>query len=290
MVYLKLANLPQCWMGNGRNGIGNGDRMSWSLFTFSKTHAGKVRPYNEDALLDMTARRVWVVADGMGGHSAGDVASQMLVDRIERFVLDTPDFGIDELRQMIEVANREIFQYAQVHLDGKTMGSTVVLLFLQDGYFHCLWVGDSRIYLLRDNHLVQKTRDHSQVMELVEQGLLVEEDAEKHPLANVITRAVGVEETVRIDQQSGQLLHGDQFLLCSDGLTKELSNSEIHQIMCADSVNQSGLALLHAALVRGANDNVTCALIKVAKEKQLVQEGVSHSSDATVPVYARRRV
>ncbi len=277
-------------MGNGRNGIGNGDRMSWSLFTFSKTHAGKVRPYNEDALLDMTARRVWVVADGMGGHSAGDVASQMLVDRIERFVLDTPDFGIDELRQMIEVANREIFQYAQVHLDGKTMGSTVVLLFLQDGYFHCLWVGDSRIYLLRDNHLVQKTRDHSQVMELVEQGLLSEEDAEKHPLANVITRAVGVEETVRIDQQSGQLLHGDQFLLCSDGLTKELSNSEIHQIMCADSVNQSGLALLHAALVRGANDNVTCALIKVAKEKQLVQEGVSHSSDATVPVYARRRV
>lgn len=277
-------------MGNGRNGIGNGDLMSWSLFTFSKTHAGKVRPYNEDALLDMTARRVWVVADGMGGHSAGDVASQMLVDRIERFVLDTPDFGIDELRQMIEVANREIFQYAQVHLDGKTMGSTVVLLFLQDGYFHCLWVGDSRIYLLRDNHLVQKTRDHSQVMELVEQGLLAEEDAEKHPLANVITRAVGVEETVRIDQQSGQLLHGDQFLLCSDGLTKELSNSEIHQIMCADSVNQSGLALLHAALVRGANDNVTCALIKVAKEKQLVQEGVSHSSDATVPVYARRRV
>ncbi len=276
-------------MGNGRNGIGNGDRMSWSLFTFSKTHAGKVRPYNEDALLDMTSRRVWVVADGMGGHSAGDVASQMLVDRIERFVLDTPDFGIDELRQMIEVANREIFQYAQVHLDGKTMGSTVVLLFLQDGYFHCLWVGDSRIYLLRDNHLVQKTRDHSQVMELVEQGLLAEEDAEKHPLANVITRAVGVEETVRIDQQSGQLLHGDQFLLCSDGLTKELSNSEIHQIMCADSVNQSGLALLHAALVRGANDNVTCALIKVAKEKQLVQEGVSHSSDATVPVYARRR-
>ncbi len=276
-------------MGNGRNGIGNGDLMSWSLFTFSKTHAGKVRPYNEDALLDMTARRVWVVADGMGGHSAGDVASQMLVDRIERFVLDTPDFGIDELRQMIEVANREIFQYAQVHLDGKTMGSTVVLLFLQDGYFHCLWVGDSRIYLLRDNHLVQKTRDHSQVMELVEQGLLAEEDAEKHPLANVITRAVGVEETVRIDQQSGQLLHGDQFLLCSDGLTKELSNSEIHQIMCADSVNQSGLALLHAALVRGANDNVTCALIKVAKEKQLVQEGVSHSSDATVPVYARRR-
>ncbi|HFQ5401922.1 TPA: PP2C family serine/threonine-protein phosphatase [Vibrio vulnificus] len=264
--------------------------MSWSLFTFSKTHAGKVRPYNEDALLDMTTRRVWVVADGMGGHSAGDVASQMLVDRIERFVLDTPDFGIDELRQMIEVANREIFQYAQVHLDGKTMGSTVVLLFLQDGYFHCLWVGDSRIYLLRDNHLVQKTRDHSQVMELVEQGLLAEEDAEKHPLANVITRAVGVEETVRIDQQSGQLLHGDQFLLCSDGLTKELSNSEIHQIMCADSVNQSGLALLHAALVRGANDNVTCALIKVAKEKQLVQEGVSHSSDATVPVYARRRV
>ncbi len=261
--------------------------MNWNYFTFAKTHSGKVRPYNEDALLEMSEAGLWVVADGMGGHSAGDIASQMLVDRIARHIKDSKTTNIDELRTVVQQANKEIFDYAQAHLEGKTMGTTLVLLFMQDGYFHCLWVGDSRIYQLREGRFSQKTRDHSQVMDLVEQGLLAFEDAESHPLANVITRAIGVDEVVTIDQVSGQLADGDQFLLCSDGLSKELTNDEMHKTLHADSVNQAGLALMHSALVRGASDNVTCALIKACCERSELDGRTQ--DDATIPVFLRSK-
>lgn len=170
-----------------------------------------MRPYNEDSLLDLSAKRVWVVADGMGGHEAGDIASQMLVDTIEKYANEHQDFAIDDLRRAVLQANQSIYEYAKSNLDGKTMGTTLVLLYIQDGFYHCLWVGDSRIYLMRDNQLVQKTRDHSQVMDLVDQGLLHFDDAESHPLANVITRAIGVEPDVVIDQVSGQLVPAISF-------------------------------------------------------------------------------
>ncbi len=261
--------------------------MTWNYFTFSKTHPGRVRPYNEDALLDMSESSVWVVADGMGGHSAGDIASQMLVDRIARHVNDVRQTNIDDIRTVIQLANLEIYQYAQTNLDGKTMGTTFVLLFVQDSYYHCLWVGDSRIYQLRNGNFVQKTRDHSQVMDLVEQGLLAFEDSETHPLSNVITRAIGVDNTVIIDQVSGQLADGDQFLLCSDGLSKELSNDELYRTLCADSVNQAGLALMHSALVRGARDNVTCALIKICRRADEF-DSITRD-DSTIPVFLRNK-
>ncbi|MDN3681078.1 protein phosphatase 2C domain-containing protein [Vibrio tapetis subsp. quintayensis] len=261
--------------------------MNWNFFTFSRTHPGKVRPYNEDAVLDLPSKGVWVVADGMGGHEAGDIASQMLVDIVEQYVVDHNDFSIDDLRAVIQKANVEIYQYGEAHLNGKTMGTTAVLLYLQDGYYHCLWVGDSRIYLMRHQQLIQKTRDHSQVMDLVEQGLIELHEAESHPLANVITRAVGVESDVVIDQVSGQLLVDDLFLLCSDGLTKELTEQDMSMGLKADSVNQSGLALMHSALVKGAQDNVTCALIKVASNES---SGIApRSCDATVPIFPRGR-
>ncbi|YCO02293.1 PP2C family protein-serine/threonine phosphatase [Vibrio sp. VNB-15] len=262
--------------------------MNWNYFTFAKTHPGKVRPYNEDALLDMAEYGVWVVADGMGGHCAGDIASQMLVDCIARYVKDTDVFGIDELRNVVQQANKEIYDYAQAHLEGKTMGTTLVLLFMQDGYYHCLWVGDSRIYQLRTQTFFQRTRDHSQVMDLVDQGLIALEDAESHPLANVITRAVGVDEMVTIEQVSGQLADGDQFLLCSDGLSKELTDDEMHKTLYADSVNQAGLALMHSALVRGASDNVTCTLVKACKAESEIE--FSRQDDATIPVFLRGKM
>lgn len=261
--------------------------MDWNCFTFAKTHPGRVRPYNEDALLDRSESRIWVVADGMGGHSAGDIASQMLVDRIARYIEDAQHKSIDDIRTVIQSANLEIYQYARQYLDGKTMGTTFVLLFIQESYYHCLWVGDSRVYQLRNGCLIQKTRDHSQVMDLVDQGLLAIEDAETHPLANVITRAIGVDETVTIDQVSGQLADSDQFLLCSDGLTKELTNEELHRTLMADSVNQAGLALMHSVLVRGARDNVTCALIKVCQSTNEFDSLTR--DDATIPLFLRGR-
>lgn len=261
----------------------------WEFFTsFAQTHAGKVRPYNEDAILDMTEQGVWVVADGMGGHSAGDVASQMVVDGIKRYVdIAGHSLNTDGLKNTLIDVNQQIIDYSNKHHEGKTMGSTVVVLHVRDGFYHCLWVGDSRIYMMRHQCLRRKTRDHSQVMDMVEQGLIAESEAEDHPLSNVITRAIGVSEELRVDQLSGELLPDDQFLLCSDGLTKELSDSDLTKCMQAANVSDIGLALMHSALVKGASDNVSCILVNIGLDN--TQQSQSSKCDDTVPVFYNRR-
>ncbi|WP_246615024.1 PP2C family protein-serine/threonine phosphatase [Agarivorans litoreus] len=262
--------------------------MDGFFVSFAQTHPGKVRPYNEDAVLDLREEGVWVVADGMGGHAAGDVASQIVIDSVKQCVEQTPaaSLSIDCLRKALLQANQQIINFSQQHLDGKTAGSTAVLLHVRDGFYHCLWVGDSRIYLMRQNHLQRKTRDHSQVMDMVEQGLIPESEAEDHPLSNVITRAIGVSDELTVDQNSGQLLPGDQFLLCSDGLTKELNDTDLAMCMQANSVSDIGLALMHSALVKGASDNVSCVLVKVSQSDADSEE--EHCDD-TVPVFFNRR-
>ncbi|PSU34411.1 PP2C family protein-serine/threonine phosphatase [Photobacterium lutimaris] len=262
--------------------------MNWRFLTFVQSHPGKVRPYNEDACLECADEGVWVVADGMGGHKAGDVASKILIEIIQEYVRGATalTWGIDYLRQAIAKANSRIYDYSQQYLNGETIGTTVVLLLVQDGLYHCLWVGDSRMYLLRSNQLSQKTRDHSQVMDMVEQGLIDKAEAENHPMANVITRAVGVEPNVTVDQVSGELVWGDIFLLCTDGLNKELSDHLIAQCMQANSVTDSGLALMHSALVKGGSDNITCALVQLTRSEMDYQGAVC--SDDTVPVFHKR--
>lgn len=141
------------------------------------------------------------------------------------------------------------------------------------------------MYLMRDSDLKQKTRDHSQVMDMLEQGLISEPEAESHPQSNVITRAVGVNNELIIDQVSGQLLPGDTFLLCSDGLTKELTDKDLFKCMQAGNVSDSGLALMHSALVKGATDNVSCVLVK-ACHHEVNAEG---QCDATVPIFLNRQ-
>lgn len=258
---------------------------NWLFFSFSQSHTGKVRTYNEDACLDCPNEGVWVVADGMGGHKAGDVASQMLVDIVRQHVKALPKaaLSIDYLARAVQDANRQIYDYSQRYFHGETVGTTAVLLFVQNGEYHCLWVGDSRLYLQRHHQLEQKTRDHSQVMDMVEQGLIAADEAEKHPMANVITRAIGVEPEVVIDQVSGQLQWGDQFLLCSDGLTKELADNHLAHCLQAQRVTDAGMALMHSALVRGATDNVTCVLVKVALTD--VDNMESQNEDDTIPVF-----
>lgn len=258
---------------------------NWRYMSFAQTHAGKVRPYNEDAYLECSVEGVWMVADGMGGHKAGDVASRMLVDTVQQFVKGVPKEShcIDYLREALDEANSRIFEYSQRYLQGETIGTTAALLFIQGGLYHCLWVGDSRLYLLRQHQLIQKTRDHSQVMDMVDQGLISADDAENHPMANVITRAIGVSPEVVIDQVSGELAWGDQFLLCTDGLTKELPDNHIAHCMQAHSVTDSGLALMHSALVRGASDNVTSVLIRVTKAA--MESHDRPENDDTVPLF-----
>ncbi|UXI02684.1 PP2C family protein-serine/threonine phosphatase [Photobacterium sp. TY1-4] len=253
--------------------------------SFSKSHEGRVRSYNEDAFFCSDANGVWVVADGMGGHEAGDYASKLLVELIEHHLSKVNEEDVDTvlLRNIVTEANYKIKQYSINELNGEVVGTTVAILLIQNGRYYCLWAGDSRIYLYRNNQLVQKTRDHSQIMDMVDQGILTEESAEQHPMANVITRAVGVENEIDIDEVSDILCDGDKFLLCSDGLTKELNYHHISDCLRASEVNDSVLALMHSALVRGASDNVTCVMVKVSEQVQQTK------LETTVPIFKKKR-
>ncbi|MDP5191998.1 PP2C family protein-serine/threonine phosphatase [Rheinheimera baltica] len=252
------------------------------LVSHAQTHKGLVRKLNEDACLDMPDSGVWLVADGMGGHAAGDIASQLVVDTLKVAVQRSEQVSVDLITDALHQANTELCAYSAQHLDGHMAGSTVVALFIDKVHYHFMWAGDSRGYLLRHNVLKQVTRDHSQVNEMVEQGLLNSEEAEQHELANVITRAVGVDPYLTIDIVSGVWQPGDIFLLCSDGLNKELSDAEICQYLSHSNIAEANRALLHSTLVAGARDNVTCIVIKVDLNDDLINE-----KDKTIPLYLK---
>jgi len=230
----------------------------------AQSHKGLVRQLNEDACLAMPDAGVWAVADGMGGHAAGDVASQMVIDMLKTVVVNAgPALSPAMLCQALQQANTALVQYSQQQLLGTLAGSTVVVLFIQQDYYHLLWAGDSRCYLLRDKKLNQLSDDHSQVNEMVAQGLLAASEAESHALANVITRAVGVDTELDVAIVSAPSQPGDLFLLCTDGLTKELPDNEIFQYLQHDDLADASKALLHSTLVAGAKDNVTSILVKL---------------------------
>ncbi|ABI72216.1 PP2C family protein-serine/threonine phosphatase [Shewanella frigidimarina] len=247
------------------------------------THRGTVRSINEDAYLELPHLGIWVVADGMGGHAAGDVASQLVIDGIQQAVehLQPETITLDILKQSLISSNRFLQQMSEHEFDGKVAGSTVVVLWLYQDNYHLLWVGDSRIYLLRDQQMKQVTKDHSQVNDMIDEGLLQPEEAESHPLANVITRAVGVDSQLDIDYRTDNMKEGDVFLLCSDGLNKELNDVEIERTIKSGNIIDSGMALLHASLVRNARDNVTCILVKNTPKKI----NSIDDSDKTIPIF-----
>jgi len=223
-----------------------------------QTDVGKVRKINEDAGAAFPEKGLWVVADGMGGHDAGDFASRSIVDSLA--LLDNPgslsEF-VDTVDDCLKEVNRRLIDEAASRGAGTTIGSTVVVLLAHQQHCACIWAGDSRIYRLRDGSLQAVSRDHSQVMELVEQGLLLMEDAESHPAANVVTRAVGAAEDLYFDVEVQELRDGDRYLLCSDGLTKEVSEAEIRQYMQSGSCQDVCTGLVGLVLGRGSRDNVT---------------------------------
>ena len=187
------------------------------------TDVGKVRVLNEDACLELPQAGVWVVADGMGGHDAGELASGMIVDTL-RTLSPAPGMNqlLDEVEERLLDVNTRLVREAALRGRNVTIGSTVVVLLACHSQCVCLWAGDSRVYRLRDGRLTRLTRDHSQVEEWVEQGHMLREDAENHPGANIITRAVGADDALHLDSEFHDLRHRDRFLLCSDGLYKEL--------------------------------------------------------------------
>jgi serine/threonine protein phosphatase PrpC len=229
----------------------------------AQTHVGAVRQINEDAVLTRGDIGLWAVADGMGGHEVGDVASRMIVEALEQVTgrERLSDF-VDEVEQSLLDVNQRILDYADLMFDNATMGSTLVSLLICGRVGVCLWAGDSRLYRLRNHQLTQLSRDHSHVQELIEMGAIAPEDAAKHPHANVITRAVGVEDPGFIDINAFNAQIGDTFLLCSDGLYNTMSDEEISDLLSGRDAQQVAEALVQLSLERGAPDNVSVIVIK----------------------------
>ena len=258
--------------------------------SYAITHGGAVRQLNEDAHVEINSHNLWVVADGMGGHEAGEVASQLVVDVIRTTVekLRLEDLTVSHIVSAIEDANKQLNQYSAQYLSNKTAGSTVTALFVKNERYYILWAGDSRAYLLRNGKLTQVSRDHSQVNDLIDEGMISVEEAKNHPLSNVITRAVGVMDEVKVDVIEGEINKGDIFLLCSDGLTGELSDEDICLSLEPSSIIDSGMALMHSSLVRGAKDNVTCILVKYddVDANQSIQS-CNIQDEATIPLFTK---
>ena len=234
--------------------------------SITATHPGMVRQLNEDSLVSRDDAGLWAVADGMGGHQAGDLASQTVKRALEQVpVTATLSSLLQATRTAISDANAELLGLDSQYDPGRVPGSTVAALLIREGEGAVVWAGDSRIYRLRDGETQQITRDHSHVQELVDQRLIEPEEAEQHPMANVITRAVGIEEPIELDVLHFRVAPDDRFLLCSDGLSRLLTLEEIHDQVRSSDPDEAVRSLLHTALVRGAPDNVSIISVKRAE-------------------------
>lgn len=229
----------------------------------SRTHVGLRREVNEDSLLARPDRGFWAVADGMGGHEAGEVASGMVVDALMAL---PPAGGVDELvdraTAALNTANLSLISLAEARGAERSIGSTVVGIAIGDGQFRCFWAGDSRAYRIRGGRIEQLSRDHSLVQSLVDAGMLEPDQAAEHPNASVITRAVGVAEELKIDSVAGEVLSGDRFLLASDGLTRVVDDQELAAEVADKELDHAADRLLTAVLARGAPDNVSMIIIE----------------------------
>jgi len=246
---------------------------------------GMVRKVNQDSYAERTDIGVWAVADGMGGHEAGEVASETVTDSIKGLL---PNENIAEMLQAVEQsimdANLQLTQQAASYDSQRVPGSTIVVLIINGDQGAVVWAGDSRIYRRRDRMITQLTRDHSHVQDLVEQGVILESEAESHPMANVITRAVGISEPLELESKWIDVRPDDQFLLCSDGLSRLVTNEELESMMANKDSEEVTQSLLHTALVRGARDNVTLICVKNCDDTDPVTQSdestVLHDSDS----------
>lgn len=216
----------------------------------SRSHVGRVRTVNEDRVLERPDAGLWAVADGMGGHSGGGEAAEMLIGHLTQ--IPAP-IGDEAIAQALAAANAEI-----LGASGGQSGTTAVVLHAVGDRAQLFWAGDSRAYLIRGGALKLLTRDHSVVQQLVDSGALTAEQAAHHPHANVITSALGVGETVTIDRALHRLIPGDRLLLCSDGLSRSLCDRDVAN---ADPLDAQADRLLTNALQRDGGDNISFALI-----------------------------
>ena len=230
-----------------------------------RTDVGKVRANNQDAPIVSEKLRLYGVADGMGGHKGGEVASTSARDDLLR-ELEGKTPSVAALSGAIEEVNRQIY-HQQEHDDALTgMGTTLSVLWMSDNFVYIGHVGDSRVYLLRDGEFRQMTLDHSLVEQLVREGVLTEEEAQNHPMRNIITRAIGTDESVEVDVVVEERRKGDLWLACSDGLHGLVDDRQMRDALCQYAPEKAADVLLKAALDAGGRDNVTLVIVHDGEE------------------------
>lgn len=252
-------------------------------FTFdtgAQSHPGRIRKHNEDSFLARPASGLWLVADGMGGHRAGDFASRTITESANWIGIPTSAHDLKcRFVDRLHIAHDEIRKQSSV-LGGVTIGATLAALLTYEHHFACIWAGDSRIYLLRENALHQVTTDHTEANELLRTGAITREQAAAWPRKNVITRAIGVFEQPETDEKYGTLRPGDVFLLCSDGLTAHVNDDEIADHLRHPGAQEICDSLIELTLSRGARDNVTVIVVRClydpdAAEDERTRPGIS---------------
>ena len=245
---------------------------------FGLTHVGRQRQHNEDAFLVSDDGKLFLVADGMGGHAAGEIASRIAVDSVSEFILHTKEddgtwpHSYDEqftrstnrLIAALRLANTRVVEAMRKDVRLRGMGTTIVAGLADADTISFAHVGDSRAYMVREGRLSRLTNDHSWVFEQVQAGMITEAEAEKHPLRNVITRALGGALQVVPDAREVETRSGDVFLLCSDGLTGMVPEDDILKLVNDNSdLEQACQQLIDAANANGGSDNITAVLIRV---------------------------
>ena len=252
------------------------------------TDVGRARERNEDSYY--AGEYVFAVADGLGGHNAGEVASRLAVEPIaafDRAVESTPDDRIAEaLERAVGAANRAVYQRAQNDAKVRGMGTTLTAVAISNGSAHLAHVGDSRCYLIRGGEITQLSSDHTLVARMVQEGKLTPEQAETHPQRSILTRALGAEPEIDVDTLEIQLAPGDRLILCSDGLSSVIPDEQILATL-ADSkgLKEACKRLVEAANGRGGPDNITVVVVAVSGEGAVRKAG----SPAAAPVSAKPR-
>lgn len=232
----------------------------WTVDCAGATHVGKVRSTNEDAWLARPEAGLFAVADGMGGHRRGDLASRMVVDALAAL---PPAPDARTMREQVETALVTVNRELQPAKGEDVSGSTVVAVLLYEQHFAVLWAGDSRLYRAGLDGLMRMTRDHSIVQSLIDRGGLAPEAAGGHPMASSVTRAVGVAPELVLDGMQAELRAGDVFMLCTDGLTRHVGDGEIQTALESLTPQAAADHLIAMTLDRGARDNVTVVVLKL---------------------------
>jgi protein phosphatase len=249
---------------------------------FGRTDVGRRRKVNEDSFLVAPDSNLYAVCDGMGGHNAGEVASRMAIEALGSFVersavekeitwpwgLDANlSFDANRLKTAVRLANSEVFQSADEREELQGMGTTVVSALVSGAVMTLCSAGDSRCYLVRNGALKQLTQDDSWVSAALGEGILNSDDVERHPLRNVITKAIGARDSIDVDAQEHRLQQGDLVLLCSDGLHGMVGDADIARLLLQDSgsLEETSARLVDAANEAGGRDNVTVVLLRYSE-------------------------